>query len=120
MKPTLCQVHNQNGLSESLTERGSILLKTQEPVRPGTHRLNCFVHQHLHDVSKKQLEEEIMRLKILGASKTTQEKKDAKKLRAAKRKLVINGGGGIKCICGNTFQKDNGWYKKCMAKCASS
>ena len=52
-----------------------------------------------------------------GGSKTTQEQKDAKKLRAAKRKLIVKNGGGVKCVCGKVFQKDNSFYKKCMAKC---
>lgn len=52
-----------------------------------------------------------------GGSKYTQEQKTLKKLRAAKRKLIVKNGGGVKCVCGKTFQKENSFYKKCMIKC---
>ena len=55
-------------------------------------------------------------VKKIGGSKSKQEQKDAKKSRAIKGKMVIKN-GGIKCICGKSFQKDNSFYKKCMIKC---
>lgn len=54
-----------------------------------------------------------------GATKSTDEQKQAKKARAAARKAKTASGSCIKCpnACGKSFMADNAHYHKHVAKC---